>query len=372
MTIRVLLSGLAALFAFGAFAVNPGYEAIVSLLNSRAGGSPREYAAAAELVARDAAAGKPLQQYIIAMVSVEPDAPREARIPEETRELYLAQSRDKIRALAEKKSNPLAWYLLSLENNDRSMLKKAAEGNNVQALNAWGTIVLTEALTNPSLEPDRLQAELAKGFSCYQTAADAGDPNGSYNLGMCYQRGYGVEPNPQKALDCFKRAAASDHPEAINNLGGFYRDGIVVEKDLVRAARYFKKSADFLNVYGQLNYALALQRGEGVEKDVVAAAELLRDAAERGNAEAMNAYGMCLFNGDGVTSDQFTAGTWYRRSAAQGYAPAMENLATCCDLGLGGEKKDSEKATVWKVRARAARGDRNAIAWLSQNGHSLR
>lgn len=367
-----LVLGLLLTVAQAGYAASPAYEAILRLLNSRSGGSPREYAEAAGQVAKDAAEGRPLQQFIIAMVCTEPDAPREVRISDETRDLYLEQSRDKIRALAEKKSNPLAWYLLSLENNDRSMLKKAAEGDNVQALNAWGTIILTEALTNPALEPDRLDAELAKGFESFKKAADANDANGYYNLGMCYHRGYGVPPNPPKALECFQKAADAGHPEAINNLGGFYRDGEVVEKDLVRATRYFKRSADCLNAYGQLNYALALQRGEGVEKDAEAAAELLRDAADRGNAEAMNAYGMCLFFGDGVAKDDLAAGVWYRRSAAKGFPPAMENLATCCDLGVGGERKDPAKATVWKVRARAARGDRNAIAWLSKNGHSLR
>ena len=364
--------GLLLFVAQGGFAASPAHEAILRLLNSRAGGSPREYADAVGQVAKDAAEGRPLQQFIIAMVSREPDAPREARISDETRDLYLEQSRDKIRALAETKSNPLAWYLLSLENNNRTMLKKAAEGDNVQALNAWGTIILTEALTNPGLEQDRMEAELTKGLECFKKAAAANDANGFYNLGMCYHRGYGAPPNPPKALECFRKAAEANHPEAINNLGGFYRDGEVVEKDLVRAARYFKKSADFLNAYGQLNYALALQRGEGVEKDPEAAAELLRDAADKGNAEAMNAYGMCLFFGDGVPKDDVAAGVWYRRSAAKGFPPAMDNLATCCDLGVGGEKKDPAKATVWKVRAQAARGDRNAIAWLSQNGHSLR
>ena len=369
MVLAILLAALSPSISLPA---SPGYEAIVRLLNSRSGGSPREYAAAAELVAADAAAGKTLQQYIIAMICEEPNAPREARISDETRQFYLEQSREKIRKLAETKSNPLAWYLLSLENNDRTMLKKAAEGGNLQALNAWGTLLLTEALTDPSLDPERLQGELAKGFSCYRQAAEANDPNGCYNLGMCYQRGYGTEPDSRKALEMFKRAAAADHPEAINNLGGFYRDGIVVEKDLVRAARYFKRSADFLNAYGQLNYALCLQRGEGVQKDAAAAVGLFRDAAASGNAEAMNAYGMCLYFGDGTEKDLDAAGEWYRRSARLGYPPAMENLATCCELGVGGERKDSTMATVWKVRARAARGDRNALAWLLQNGYPAR
>ena len=49
----------------------------------------------------------------------------------------------------------------------------------------------------------------------------------------------------------------------------------------------------------------------------------------------------------------------------------MDNLAACYERG-DGVAKDMMRSTVWKVRARAARGDRNAAAWLAQNGHSLR
>jgi hypothetical protein len=117
-----------------------------------------------------------------------------------------------------------------------------------------------------------------------------------------------------------------------------------------------------------LNYALALQRGEGVEKDVAKAIELLKEAAELGNAEAMNAYGMCFYSGDGVAKDAAEAVKWYRASAARGFAPAMDNLSSCYNLGVG-VRKDEKEGLAWKVRGMAARGDRNAAAWLRQNGY---
>ena len=158
------------------------------------------------------------------------------------------------------------------------------------------------------------------------------------------------------------------HPEAINNIGGFYRDGIVVRANPETAAKWFSRSAELGNAYGMLNYALALQRGEGVEKDVAKAIELLKEAAELGNAEAMNAYGMCFYSGDGVAKDAAEAVKWYRASAARGFAPAMDNLSSCYNLGVG-VRKDEKEGLAWKVRGMAARGDRNAAAWLRQNGY---
>lgn len=370
-TLPVLAALLVACAACGA-APAKSAPAIARLLNARASGSPKSYAEAAEIVAKEAAEGRPLQQFVIALVANEAAAPSAARLDPEVRRRYLDQARGKIRALAETKGNALAWYLLSLENNDLEMLRRAADGGNVQALNAYGTITLTQALTDPAASEIDREKAVARSFACFKRAADAADPNGLYNLGMCHLNAYGVAQNRTEALRLFRMAAEAGHPEAINNIGGFYREGIEVERDAAAAVRWFLKSAEMGNPYGQLNYALALQRGEGVEKDVAKAVEIFKASAEQGNAEAMNAYGMCLFRGDGVAQDQKAAVAWYRRSAAAGFPPAMDNLATCCELGAGGLPKDERAATVWKVRARAARGDGNAMVWLSKNGESLR
>jgi len=356
-----------ALLAFSPLAADKSSDAIVRLLNSRSAGSPRTYAEAAEVVAADAAAGRPLQQFILAVVANDADLPPKLRLSADRRMEYLDKSRDKIRMLAEKKNNALAWYLLSLEKNDMKYLKLAADGENVQALNAWGTLTLTQAMGDPNVDTNELDAVMAKSFKCFKMAADQGDGNGLYNLGMCYLRGYGCQGDQSLAFKYLRASAEKGHAEAINNIGGFYRDGIVVEKNLETAAQFFERSANLGNGYGQFNYALALQRGDGVERDAAKALELLRQASMRGNAEAMNSYGMCFYTGDGVGKDEPVAVKWFLASAARGFPPAMDNLSACYELGRG-VRKDTKESTVWKVRAMAARGDRNAAAWLQQNG----
>lgn len=341
-------------------------DAIICLLNSRASGSPKKYIEAAEIVAVDAEAGRPLQQYLLAVVTNDADLPEKYRLTSEKRAEYLSRSREKIRLLAEKKNNALAWYLLSLENNDMKYLKLAADGGNVQALNAWGTIVLTDVIRNVAVNTNDVANTVAKCLECFKKAAAEGDANGLYNLGMCYLSGYGCEQDHNLAFQSFRTSAEKGHPEAINNMGGFYRDGIVVKKNLATATDFFRRSAELGNTYGLLNYGLALQRGEGVEKDSSKALEFFRQAAARGNAEAMNAYGMCFHTGDGVAKDPAIAATWFRASADRGFPPAMDNLASCYELGLG-VVRDTRQSTIWKVRAMAARGDRNAAAWLRQN-----
>lgn len=368
---KTLLSALACLLSVSAAAMS-GSEAVRQLLNSRSSGSTLAYTQAAEQVARDAEKGYPLQKFLVAVFSKDPFAPSCLRLTSEKRNEYLAYSRPKIKALAENTNNPLAWYLLSLETNDRKLLRRAVDGENPQALNAWGTILIQETLSMPGLDTNGVFRVMEKSFDCFRKAAATGDSNGLYNLGMCYLHGYGCAPDPEKALSYFKAAEKLDHPEAINNIGGFYRDGIVVEKDDFLATRKFQRSADLGNAYGQLNYALALQRGEGVAKDEPRAAKMLLAAAESGSAEAMNAYGDALMKGLGVEKSETAAVAWFRRSAQRGFPPAMENLSFCYEGGIGGLPKDYREGTVWKMRARAARGDRNAAVWLAQNGYGMK
>lgn len=364
----VLFAALALLPA--AFGADKNANAIIRLLNSRAAGSIASYAEAARIVAADAKKGRPLQQFVIGLVAEDPLLPADLRISAEERKRFLDLSRDKIRLLAESRGNALAWYLLSLENNNMTYLKRAADGNNVQALNALGTIRLTSAVADGDLDHDKAAALVAEGFGCFRKAAETGDANGFYNLGMCYMNGYGCEPDRERAFDCFRKAAESGHPQAINNIGGFYRDGIVVEPNLEIAAKWFARSAQMGDPYGKFNHAMAMLRGEGMEKNVEAGIEALKEAAAAGSAEAMCAYGQCLYSGEGVRKDQRAAMMWYRRSAALGYAQAMDNISVCYSLGAGVDE-DSSLSAVWKIRARAARGDRNAVAWLIQNGHKL-
>lgn len=354
---------LAATFALASYGDQA--NAIVRLLNSRASGSPKAFADAAAEIAPHAADGKTLHQFVLAIVSRDSDAPQAARLDEETRERYLAESRPKIKALAHKTNNSLAWYLLALDSGDTNLLQRAAVGGNVQAENAWGTMLVNDVIRE-SLSTNEIARVLGEAIGFFGKAAGKGDANGLYNLGMCYARGLGSPRNDEKAFSCFRSAAEKGHPEAINNIGWFFREGRIVGKDPALSAKWFKKSADLQNAYGEYNYGLALHRGEGVDRDDVEAVRYFKRAAEGGCVEAINSYGLALLRGEGVAQDVIGAIKAFERAAAAGFPPAMENIATCYEKG-NGVKADDKKALLWRIRSKAARGDRAAQAWLQQN-----
>ena len=196
-------------------------DAMVRLLNAPGSCGKAVYAEAMSVVARDARAGKPLQQFVMGVTTDDKALAKR----------YLDASRGKIREMAEKKGNPLAWYLLSVEGNDFECLRKAAEGGNVQALNALGTIGVSEAMARRDSDTNRVSRALKKCFDCFRKAAQQRDPNGFVNLGACFFGGIGCEKDMKAAVRCYEAAAAMGHPEAMDNLSAAYQLGHGVEAD---------------------------------------------------------------------------------------------------------------------------------------------
>ncbi|MBR2838858.1 MAG: sel1 repeat family protein [Kiritimatiellae bacterium] len=197
-------------------------DAVATVLNSPSACGARTFAAAREIVERDAAAGRPLQQFVIGVTT--DDKALAAR--------YLDASRARIVALAEKTDNPLAWYLLSLETNDFRMLRRAAEGGNVQALNALGSLAVQEALNaRGSVDTNKLQRVLERSYGYFRRAAAQRDPNGFVNLGACYLQGMGCPQDMEMAFQCYRSAAEAGHPEAMDNMSAMYQFGHGVKKN---------------------------------------------------------------------------------------------------------------------------------------------
>ena len=196
-------------------------NALAVVLNSKNAVSARKFAEAKAIVEREAARGNPLQQFVIGVTTDDKALARK----------YLNASREKILTMAEKRDNSLAWYLLSMEKNDLQMLRRAANGGNVQALNALGTIATQEALTRTTVTSNDLERILHKSYEFFRKAAVQRDPNGLINLGTCYLRGFGCKQDMALAFSCFQGAAELGHPEGMDNVSACYQFGHGVQKD---------------------------------------------------------------------------------------------------------------------------------------------
>ena len=196
-------------------------NAVAIVMNSPNAVSAKTFAEAKAILERDAAAGLPLQQFVIGVTTDDKDLAKK----------YLEASRPRIRTLAERTDNPFAWYLLSMESNDFDMLRRAADGGNVQALNAIGTILTQAALARDNISSNDLEQALQQSFNCFRKAVVRRDANGFINLGTCYLRGFGCKQDMAMAFSCFMSAAEMGHPEGMDNVSACYQFGHGVPKN---------------------------------------------------------------------------------------------------------------------------------------------
>ncbi|MCX7177970.1 MAG: sel1 repeat family protein, partial [Proteobacteria bacterium] len=57
-----------------------------------------------------------------------------------------------------------------------------------------------------------------KAMQWYQKAAEAGDARAMDNIGVLYERGWGIAQNPAEAILWYRRAAAAGDETARENL----------------------------------------------------------------------------------------------------------------------------------------------------------
>ena len=157
-------------------------------------------------------------------------------------------------------------------------------------------------------------------------AADQGNVEAQYNLGVCYDHGYGVPQDTAQAVSWYRKAAEQGDAGAQCALGLYYAHGNGVPKDVVLAASWYRRAAVQGHAKAQNSLGVRYANGDGVPKDAVQAVSWFRKAADQGDANAQFNLGRHYANGDCVPRDDVLAASWYRKAADQGHAEAQKKL----------------------------------------------
>eukprot|EP00475_Leptophrys_vorax_P041727 TRINITY_DN78771_c0_g1_i1.p1 TRINITY_DN78771_c0_g1~~TRINITY_DN78771_c0_g1_i1.p1 ORF type:complete len:217 (+),score=29.79 TRINITY_DN78771_c0_g1_i1:64-714(+) len=93
-------------------------------------------------------------------------------------------------------------------------------------------------------------SEDSKEAACwYLKAAEGGSLSAQFSLGICYSKGIGVGQDDAKALEWLQKAGERDCDLALSSLGYFYEVGVCCDRDLDRALEYYTKAATLGNVF---------------------------------------------------------------------------------------------------------------------------
>ena len=148
----------------------------------------------------------------------------------------------------------------------------------ILVLAAWTTC---GAQAQPSSVDLGIQAaqrgDYAAARGIWLPLAERGNADAQNNLGVMYERGWGIERNLPMAVEYYQKAANQGNASAQNNLGVAYDRGLGVTKDTTRAAQWYARAAAGGDLNAQNNLGVLTERGDGVVQDLAVAPALVHD-----------------------------------------------------------------------------------------------
>jgi len=195
-------------------------------------------------------------------------------------------------------------------------------------------------------------------FKKYLKAAEKGDAEAQFKLGVMYDKGQGVPQDDAEAVKWYRKAAEQGDADAQFKLGFMYINGRGVPQDNAEAVKWFRKVAEQGDAGGQFSLGVMYRAGKGLPQDNAEAVKWFRKAAEQGDADGQFSLGVMYLEGRGVPQDDTEAVKWFRKAAEQGDAYAQFALGDMYEKGRGVPQDDTE-AVKW-FRKSAEQGDADA------------
>lgn len=172
-------------------------------------------------------------------------------------------------------------------------------------------------MDKPSTEPQEVVTPelLAK----LRKAAESGNAEAQFRLGVLYGNGDGVDLNHDKALGWFRQAARQGHENALITMAWMYANGAGVEADDDKAREFYLLAAEHGSAKAQYVAATMYRFAQyGVRQDLPKALHFYTLAANQGFPTAQFALGKMLIEGKVMEKDQVTALQWLMLAEANG------------------------------------------------------
>lgn len=241
---------------------------------------------------------------------------------------------------------------------------KSAKQGNVQAIGNMGLCYQTgHGIAADSLRATQLYQKSIKGgntalFNQNIEQAKKGNVFSNMLVASCYQNGYGVAKDVNKAVPYLTTAANKNCVAAQLDLAMI----LLNDKKSKEAAPWFKKGMENGDIPCTFYYGKMLVEGLGVKADKKEGANYLLKAAESSFPQAMYYVGNCYMNGEGLTKNAEQAVKWFKLASGKGVSNAQWQLAQCYREGIGTEV-NYDRALFWYAEC-SAKGYKRAFKQL--------
>lgn len=173
---------------------------------------------------------------------------------------------------------------------------------------------------------DGVTQDFYRAREYFERAADKGDADALYMLACMCLKGQGAEPNDIMGREYLRGAAERGHQDALTclracecyELGRKYLEGWSVSKDVKRACDYLEQAVNKATAQGDGSIIFAVgriyEKGQfGLKKDFKRACAYFQRAAELGDEDACFRLGMILHDGEGVERDLKKAFAYFKQ-----------------------------------------------------------
>ena len=133
-------------------------------------------------------------------------------------------------------------------------------------------------------------ADDVSNFKKMLQAAEQGNADAQFNLGVMYDNGRGVRQDYAQAVQWYRKAAEQGYADAQYNLGVMYAQGQGVRQDYTQAMQWYRQSAEQGNAKAQYNLGLMYANGKGARQNLVIAKEWFGKACDNGIQLGCDAY----------------------------------------------------------------------------------
>lgn len=229
-----------------------------------------------------------------------------------------------------------AGLVLNLEQAIYWFKQAAQQGNMVAQKNLGRAYALGSGVQKDLSQAIRWFGMVAqKNYECveknFQTvfknlSEDRTIPHRYYCLGRLYEKGWGVQKDPEMALIYYQHAVQKMDLKAQYQLGVIWAQGTIVQKNMNTAFQYFHQAALQGDPKAQFQVGRMFAEGQGVTKDLAEAFQYFQQAAKAGIPAAQYKLGCMYAEGTGTPQDLSSAIKWLESAAWQGYISAQQYI----------------------------------------------
>ena len=153
-----------------------------------------------------------------------------------------------------------------------------------------------------------MSAQQTPSLNADRTAADAGDAQAQFRLGLAYHLGRGVPMNDAEAVGWWRKSATLGFAPAQTNLGIAWALGQGVQRDDAKAVKWWERAALSGEKNAQMLLGIGYETGRyGLSQDYAQATQWYSRAANQGSAQAQANLGGMILRGQGVPKDEDAA-----------------------------------------------------------------